>query len=100
VVSKSTLNKLVQILNEHPKLSIEITSHTDARGSDIYNHKLSESRLKSTLDYLFDNAVENDRVVGKAFGEEKLANECDDHVKCTELKHQQNRRSEIKIISF
>ncbi|AXP82381.1 Outer membrane lipoprotein Omp16 precursor [Mariniflexile rhizosphaerae] len=100
VVSKNTLNKLLQILNEHPKLSIEITSHTDARGSDIYNHKLSESRLKSTLDYLFDNAVENDRVVGKAFGEEKLTNECDDHVKCTELKHQQNRRSEIKIISF
>lgn len=100
VISKKTLNKLVQILNEHPKLSIEITSHTDARGSDIYNQKLSESRLKSTLDYLFDNAVENDRVVGKAFGEEKLTNECDDHVKCTELKHQQNRRSEIKIISF
>lgn len=100
VGSKNTLNKLVQILNEHPKLSIEITSHTDARGSDIYNQKLSESRLKSTLDYLFDNAVENDRVVGKAFGEEKLTNECDDHVKCTELKHQQNRRSEIKIIGF
>lgn len=98
--SKNILNKLIAIINEHPKLLLEISSHTDSRGTAIYNQKLSERRLKSTLDYLFKNGVENDSIDGKAFGEEKLVNECDDNTKCSEDKHAQNRRSEIKIISF
>lgn len=98
--SKNTLQKLLEILNEYPNLSIEITSHTDSRGSAIYNQKLSESRLKSTLDYLYRQNVSKTRVTGKAFGEDKLTNECDDHTKCTEAKHQENRRSEIRIINF
>ena len=98
--SKNILNKLVSIINEHPKLLLEISSHTDARGSAIYNQHLSERRLKSTLDYLFKNGVENNRIDGKAFGEEKLVNECDNNTKCSEVKHAKNRRSEIKILSF
>ena len=98
--SKNILDKLISIINEHPKLLLEISSHTDSRGTAIYNQKLSERRLKSTLDYLFNNGIENNSIEGKAFGEEKLVNECDDNTKCSEAKHLKNRRSEIKIISF
>lgn len=98
--SKDVLNKLMLILNEYPKLTLEITSHTDSRGSEIYNQKLSECRLKSTLDYLFEKGIETNRITGGAFGENRLVNECDDNVKCPEVKHKQNRRSEIKIINY
>jgi OmpA-OmpF porin, OOP family len=99
-LSKNILSNLILILNEYPKLFIEIDSHTDSRGSSTYNQALSERRLQSTLDYLFKNGIESQRVVGKAFGEDKLLNECDDHTKCSEIKHRANRRSEVKIINF
>ncbi|MFD0836361.1 OmpA family protein [Mariniflexile aquimaris] len=98
--SKNMLSKLVLILNEYPKLSIAVNSHTDSRGPAVYNQKLSESRLQSTLDYLYKNGIDPTRIVGKAFGEEQLVNECDDHTKCSESKHKQNRRSEIKVIQL
>lgn len=98
--SKTILSKLILILKEHPKLVIEANSYTDSRGSAIYNYKLSERRLKSTLDYFIKNGVEPDKVIGNAYGEEKLVNECDDHTKCSEAKHRENRRSEFKIIKF
>lgn len=98
--SKNVLSELAVILNKHPKLLIEISSHTDSRGSAPYNQKLSERRLQSTLNYLFKTGVDSAQVEGKAYGEEKLVNECDDHTKCPETKHKENRRSEFKIINF
>lgn len=98
--SKNVLSNLTLILNEYPKLQLEISSHTDSRGTAIYNQWLSERRLKSTIDYLLNNGVGTDRVTGKAYGEEKLVNECDDHTKCSEIKHKENRRSEFKIINY
>ena len=91
---------MISILNKNPELVIEITSHTDSRGNDDYNKKLSERRLKSTLNYLFENGIAKERIVGGAYGEEKLTNECDNNTKCFDNKHNKNRRSEIKIISF
>src|SRR5690606_30001452 len=96
---KKTLSDLTSILNEYPKLQLEISSHTDSRGTSHYNQSLSERRLKSTLDYLTNTGVETGRIVGKAFGEEQLLNECDDNTKCSESKHKENRRSDFKIIS-
>lgn len=98
--SKSVLSSLVSLLKEYPKLIIEVNSHTDSRGPSFYNQKLSEIRLQSTLDYLFKNGIDSKRVVGKGYGEEKLVNECNDHTKCSEIKHRHNRRSEFKIINF
>ncbi|MGZ0016860.1 OmpA family protein [Yeosuana sp. AK3] len=98
--SQIKLSKLILILNEYPKLLVEINSNTDSRGSASYNKNLSEKRLQSILDYLIKKGVETHRIVGKANGEEHLVNECDDHTTCSEIKHKQNRRSEIKIIKF
>ena len=96
--SSKILDNLISILNKNSELVIEITSHTDSRGNDDYNKKLSERRLKSTLNYLFENGIAKERIVGGAYGEEKLTNECDNNTKCFDNKHNKNRRSEIKII--
>lgn len=98
--SKSILAQLASILNKYPELIVEISSHTDSRGSAKYNQILSEKRLQSTINYLLKNEVLENKIKGKAFGEEKLLNECDNNTKCSEKKHLENRRSEIKIVDF
>lgn len=98
--SKNILSTLTSILNEYPKLQLEISSHTDSRGTNAYNQWLSERRLKSTIDYLLSKGIGEDRVRGEAFGEEKLVNDCDDHTQCSEEKHKENRRSDFKIINY
>ncbi len=98
--SKNTLSTLTSILNAYPKLELEINSHTDSRGTAIYNQWLSEQRLKSTIDYLLKSGVQTNRITGKAYGEEKLVNECDDNTTCSEIKHRENRRSEFKIVNY
>lgn len=98
--SKNILTKLAKILNDYPELIVEISAHTDSRGAAKYNQILSEKRLKSTIKYLLENqGILPKKVEGKAFGEEKLLNECNGKVKCSEEKHKQNRRSEIKILN-
>ena len=79
---------------------LEISANTDSRGSDAYNLKLSERRLQSVLDYLENDGISSDELVGKAYGESNLINECDDNTPCSEAKHRLNRRAEFKILSF
>lgn len=98
--SKDILSKLVLILKDYPKLSIEVDTHTDSRGSTDYNQSLSERRLQSILNYLLENGIDPSRIFGKAYGELKLFNECDDHTKCSEAKHRENRKSVFKILNF
>ena len=97
---KELLSGLIAILEEHPTLVLEVSSHTDSRGSDKYNLWLSQRRAKRTVDYLLSQGVSEDRIVSKASGEENLTNECDDGVYCTEDKHRKNRRSEFTIVKF
>ncbi|MEE1964595.1 OmpA family protein [Allomuricauda taeanensis] len=92
------LNKVVGVLKEHPRIKIEIRSHTDSRATHSYNIKLSERRAKSTREYLILNGIDADRLFSKGFGETQLVNECKDGVYCSEEKHQLNRRSEFVII--
>lgn len=93
------LNRLVATLKENPKVKIELSSHTDSRGSDNYNKKLSQKRAQSAVDYIVENGINRDRMVAKGYGETKLLNNCDDGVECTEDQHQFNRRTEFKVLS-
>lgn len=97
---KELLDQLISILQEHSALVIEVSSHTDARGSNKYNLWLSERRVSRTVNYLISKGIVSERVVSKAVGEEQLTNECDDGVYCTEEKHRKNRRSEFRILKF
>lgn len=92
------LDKLVDILVKHPRLEIELSSHTDSRGSDQHNLILSKNRAKSAVKYLISKGIESFRVIAAGYGETKLTNKCSNGVKCTEAQHQMNRRTEVKIL--
>jgi peptidoglycan-associated lipoprotein len=91
------LAKILDVLNENPTMKIDIRSHTDSRASFKYNEKLSDSRAKSTMDWLVKKGVDQSRLTAKGYGETQLVNKCSDGVKCSEEEHQQNRRSEFII---
>jgi outer membrane protein OmpA-like peptidoglycan-associated protein len=94
------LDKLLKLMNDFPKMKIELRSHTDSRASAEYNMKLSDNRAKSAAEYLFSKGIARERIVGKGYGESLLINKCADGVSCTEEEHQLNRRTEFKILSL
>ncbi len=92
------LENIVTIMKNHPKMIIKIEAHTDSRGRDAYNEKLSDRRAKSTRDYIFSRGIEKHRIESAiGYGEKQLLNECTNGVKCSEEKHQENRRSKFII---
>ena len=94
------LDKLVKILNDNPKIVIELGSHTDSRASDPYNLILSERRAQSAVDYIIKNGgIEAVRISARGYGETVLVNKCKNNVPCTSAEHQQNRRTEFKVVS-
>ncbi|WP_054560486.1 OmpA family protein [Croceitalea dokdonensis] len=97
---KALLDNLIEILQENSSVVLEVTSHTDARGTDEYNLWLSERRLQRTTEYLLSNGIAKERIVSEAKGESELKNDCDDGVYCTEDKHRVNRRSEFTVVKF
>lgn len=95
------LEKIVTVMNQFPKMAIRIESHTDARGNDDYNRKLSDDRAKSTRDYIISRGIHATRIESAiGFGEDKLLNHCNDSnsEKCSEEEHQKNRRSYFYIV--
>ncbi len=92
------LDKLVKTMRENPGLSIELSSHTDARGSDEYNERLSQRRAESAVQYIVSKDINNDRLIAKGYGEYKPVNECVNGVECSEEKHQDNRRTEFTVL--
>ena len=94
------LDKLVAIMKEYPSMVIKIESHTDSRGKRAYNRWLSDNRAKSTRRYLISEGIDPKRIQSAiGYGEDRLLNECDGTVRCTEAQHQLNRRSEFIIVS-
>ncbi|OUL60526.1 OmpA family protein, partial [Flavobacterium sp. AJR] len=91
------LEKILDVLNQYPKMKLDIRSHTDSRATHKYNEALSDRRAKSTIKWLIQNGVAPNRLTGKGYGETQLVNGCSDGVKCTEAEHQMNRRSEFII---
>ncbi len=94
------LDDLYTVLSNYPSMRIELSSHTDSRGSSPYNQKLSQKRADSAKEYLVARGIEEDRIVAVGYGETQLRNECDDSVKCSEAEHQFNRRTEIEILKI
>ena len=94
------LTKIVEVMREYPKMKIDIRSHTDSRGSDSYNLKLSERRAKATLEWIVKQGIERKRLTAKGYGETQLVNGCSNGVPCTEEEHQENRRSEFIVVAM
>jgi outer membrane protein OmpA-like peptidoglycan-associated protein len=94
------LDRLVSLFRDNPNLIIEISAHTDSRGSDEYNMKLSQKRADAVVAYLVDRGVNPDMLIAKGYGESQPVNKCVNGVKCTEEEYQENRRSEFKVIAI
>lgn len=91
------LAKVYEVLSEYPKMKIDVRSHTDSRGSNRYNQRLSDQRAQGTIKWLIEQGIHSSRLTGKGYGETILVNECTDEIKCSEDQHQKNRRSEFII---
>lgn len=94
------LAKIVEVMKEYPTMKIDVRSHTDSRGNDDYNMKLSDRRAKSTVAWIITQGIEANRIQGKGYGESQLQNKCSNGVPCTIQEHQLNRRSEFIILEM
>ena len=69
--SQTALDELVKLLNENPNITIELSAHTDYKGSDQYNERLSQRRAESVVNYLIAHGIASDRLTPKGYGEGK-----------------------------
>ncbi len=98
------LAKLSSFLKANTALTVEIGGHTDTRGDEKENRKLSEARAKAVVDYLITQGIESKRLQYKGYGETqpKINDEAINLLKTDKEKekaHQQNRRTEYKILN-
>ena len=69
--SQTALDELVKLLNDNPNITIELSAHTDNRGSDQYNERLSQQRAQNVVSYLIQKGIEPERLTPKGYGEAK-----------------------------
>ncbi len=69
--TKQTLGQLQEFLNKNPGVKISVEGHTDSRGSDAYNRKLSDRRAASVRKWLLDSGISEDRVTSVGKGEDE-----------------------------
>ncbi|TMM30336.1 flagellar motor protein MotB [Polaribacter aestuariivivens] len=98
-VSEKELETVVAIMNKFPEIIIQIRAHTDSRGNDDFNFKLSEKRANATMNWIVNKGIHKDRILAVGFGEEQLVNDCKNGVKCSEKEHANNRRTEFVILN-
>ena len=91
--------KLLALMKEKPLINIEISSHTDSRGSAASNQDLSQRRAESVVNYLVNRGIKRSRLMATGYGETRLKNGCSDGIECTEAQHQANRRTEFKVLN-
>lgn len=92
-----SLDRLLKLIKINPHISITLYSHTDSRGGDEFNLKLSQKRAESAKAYLVKNEIAPNRINAIGMGESKLVNQCEDGVDCSEEEHAKNRRTEFII---
>jgi len=102
--STAELERLTKLLTDNPTIRIEISGHTDSQGDNAYNKKLSANRAKAVVDYLVTKGIAATRLESAGYGEEKLIVTDAEILKMKtkserEEAHQQNRRTEFKILS-
>jgi len=92
------LDKIVGVLVDNPAIIMELGSHTDSRGGDEYNLKLSQERAESAVDYIITKGnIAPTRLKARGYGETRKVTNCR---KCSEEQHAKNRRTELRIVGF
>lgn len=87
------LNKVVEFLNNNPTVEIEISGHTDSKGSDDYNLNLSQGRSQAVVDYLISQGISASRLIAQGYGETKPIDTND-----TDEGRANNRRVEFTVL--
>ena len=95
--AKPVMDKLGNYLLESPYVPVELGSHTDSRGTDVYNMALSERRAQAAVKYLIGKGIASDRIVAKGYGKTSPVVPGDN---LSEAEHQKNRRTTIKYRIF
>ncbi len=96
--SQQTLDKVVIVMQANKAFNIDLSAHSDSKGSDTYNLKLSEQRAASAKNYIVSKGIDASRIKAYGFGESKLINNCGNNSTCSEDEHAVNRRLEFKLI--
>ena len=100
-ISNVELNKLFKLLTKNPGMVVEISGHTDSKGSEEYNIKLSEERAQSVVNYLIGKGINKNQMVAKGYGKsEPAANNINADGSDNPENRQLNRRAELKIIKI
>jgi len=87
------LDRTIRFLTDQPTVEIEIAGHTDSKGSDEFNMKLSQSRAESVMDYIVAGGIGQNRIVAKGYGETRPV-----AFNTTDEGRAMNRRVEFKIL--
>ena len=98
--SAKELDRLVSLMKDNPGMKVELSSHTDARGTQRYNLKLSQLRAQAAVDYIVSKGIDKSKIKGIGFGETQLINNCKDGQLCTSAQQRENRRTELYIPGF
>lgn len=96
--AKQILDKVILVLNTNKKVKIELSAHTDSKGNDADNLKLSQLRAKTVREYITLSGIEETRIISVGYGETRLLNNCGNTSSCSEIEHGRNRRVEFKIL--
>lgn len=96
--AKQILDKVILVLNTNKKVKIELSAHTDSKGNDTDNLKLSQLRAKTVREYITLSGIEEARIISVGYGETRLLNNCGNTSSCSEIEHARNRRVEFKIL--
>jgi outer membrane protein OmpA-like peptidoglycan-associated protein len=94
------LDKVIDFLNQNPDVSIELSSHTDCRGSEANNVLLSDKRAQSAVNYIRKRVENPSQIYGKGYGENKPIHNCPNCDLCDENMHAKNRRTEFTIVKI
>ncbi|MFT4666297.1 MAG: outer membrane protein OmpA-like peptidoglycan-associated protein [Polaribacter sp.] len=94
------LDELRGLMLKYKSMEIELSAHTDSRGTAAYNQELSSKRAISAKEYLVGRGISASRITAVGYGESNLRNGCEDGVECSEGEHQYNRRTEVKVLKM
>lgn len=93
-LSRYELSNLIDVLNDHPDLRIELAGHTDNTGDAAANQELSKNRAEAVRDYLIQHGINEGRLTAVGYGQNRPVDTND-----TEEGRQNNRRTEFQILN-
>jgi len=93
--SELELERVIELLNTNPTMTVEISAHTDDKGSDVYNQRLSQARADAVVKFIIEKGIAKERLTAKGYGKIQPAVPND-----SEENRAKNRRVEFKVVKL